>query len=38
MPHYKKLFDPRFIGSWDLNGDGMVNGLDLAQLLAHWNH
>lgn len=24
-------------GSWDLNGDGMVNGPDLAQLLAHWN-
>jgi hypothetical protein len=24
MPHYKKLFDPRFIGSWDLNGDTNV--------------
>tara|TARA_R110000824_G_scaffold367453_3_gene556623 strand:+ start:7341 stop:7817 length:477 start_codon:yes stop_codon:yes gene_type:complete len=24
-------------GSWDLNGDGMVDGQDLAQLLAHWN-
>ena len=24
-------------GSWDLNGDGMVDGQDLAQLLAQWN-